>query len=33
MASVGIDDDRVRALVARLPDTEERSHFGHPWLW
>src|SRR5262249_22183837 len=30
VASVGIDDDTVRALVARLPDTEERSHFGHP---
>jgi hypothetical protein len=27
---VGVDEDTVRALVARLPGAEERSHFGHP---
>ena len=26
----GIDAATVRALVARLPEAEERSHFGHP---
>jgi hypothetical protein len=30
VASVGIGEDTVRALIARLPGTEERSHFGHP---
>lgn len=28
--SPGIDSDEVRAAVARLAGTEERSHHGHP---
>ncbi len=30
VAPVGVDEDAVRELVARLPGTEARSHFGHP---
>ncbi|MBV9359282.1 MAG: MmcQ/YjbR family DNA-binding protein [Chloroflexi bacterium] len=30
MTQIGVDEDTVRALVARLPGSEERSHFGHP---